>query len=111
MSTGGDVAFSSQELGRGGRLAAATGTAAESVAGELAGIAIEAAVFGRLAAAGELGVGLSAFRDGHAELTRQVQAAHADLAQRSAASAADGDRMVRDTTARAAAVPTAAAAP
>ena len=63
------------------------------------------AAFGQLAAAAALGTSLAAFRDGHAELGRQVQAVHASLAGRAAGAAGDGDRMVDDTTATARGVP------
>jgi len=105
MPAGGDILFDGDGLRDGGRHASAVAEAADAVAGRIAGVAIDPAAFGQLAAAAALGTSLAAFRDGHAELGRQVQAVHASLAGRAAGAAGDGDRMVDDTTATARGVP------
>jgi hypothetical protein len=101
-----DISFTSDGLRNGGRLASDTADTAEGVARQLAGVRITGAAFGGLPAAAALASALTAFRDGHAELSRQVQAGHAGLAGRAAGAAGDGDRMVQDTGAAAGAVHT-----
>jgi hypothetical protein len=96
---GSDIRFESDGLRDGGRHASAVAEAAAAVAGQIAGVVVDPAVFGQLPAAAALGAALAAFRDGHAELGRQVQAAHAALAGRAGGTAGDGDRMAADTTA------------
>jgi hypothetical protein len=81
---GSDILFESDGIRDGGRHATAVADAAGAVAEFVAGIAVDPAAFGRLPAASALGTSLAAFRDGHAELGRQVQAAHVDLAGRAA---------------------------
>jgi hypothetical protein len=100
-----DISFTSDGLRHGGRMASSTADAAGAVARQIAVIQIDAAAFGQLPATASLGTALSAFRDGHAELSRQVEAAHADLAGRAGGVAVDGDGMVQDTAATAGAVP------
>ena len=104
MPEGTDISFVSDELRNGGRMSSATAEAADGVAAQIAGILIDGAAFGGLPAAASLGTALSAFRDDHAELSRQVQAVHVSLAGRAAGAAGDGDAMVRDTSAEAGAV-------
>lgn len=77
MTAGSDISFTSAGLRRGGALSDTTGDAAGAVARAIAGIVVDGAAFGQLPAAASLGAALAAFRDGHAELGRQVQAAHA----------------------------------
>jgi hypothetical protein len=55
---------------------------------------IDAAVFGQVDQVGPLVAALTAVRDDAAELGRQVQARHADLAQRTAGVAAGGVRKI-----------------
>jgi hypothetical protein len=100
-----DVRFDGDGLRDGGREASAVADAAAAVAGLIAGITIDGAAFGALPEAATLGTVLTAFRDDHAALGRQVQAAHGALADRAAGAAGEGDRMVRDTTAQARSVP------
>lgn len=105
MAEGTDVAYATGDLERGGTTAAATGDAAGAVAVAIAGIAVDAAVFGRVDAVGPLVTELTAFRDGSAALGRAVQAAHDELSGRAGSVVRQGDQLVSDTTARAASVP------
>ena len=109
MAGGTDISFTGDELRRGGLRAASTADAAGTIADLIAAIAIDGAAFGQLPAAAALGTALTAFRDGHAELGRQVQSAHVELAGRAADTAHGGDQMVRDTAALAGSVPIAPA--
>ena len=82
-------------------MAADTADAAAAVAERVAGVVIDAAVFGEVAQAAALGAGLVAVRDGAAELGRQLQRVHADLAGRAGAVAGAGDQLTQETSARA----------
>jgi hypothetical protein len=104
MAGGTDITFTSDRLRNGGQWASATADAAGAVAGLIAAVPVAGAAFGQLPAAAALGTTLTAFRDGHAELGRQVQAAHVELAGRAATAAGGGDQMVQDTTAQAGSV-------
>jgi hypothetical protein len=106
MAEGTDISFTGDGLRRGGQLATTTAGDAGTVADLIAAIPIDGAAFGQLPAAAALGTALTAFRDGHAELGRQVQSAHVELAGRAAGTAQGGDQMVRDTSAQASSVPT-----
>ena len=100
-----DISFTSDGLRTGARLASATADAAAGVTAQIDAIEIDAAAFGALPAAAAVGTALAAFRDSHAELSRQVQLRHADLAGRAAGTASGGDQLVRDTSATARTVP------
>lgn len=105
MAGGTDIAFTGDGLRTGGQSASATADAAGAVAGQIAGIPVVGAAFGQLPVAAALATTVTALRDGHAELGRQVQAAHVELAGRAAAAARDGAGMVHDTSAEAGSVP------
>jgi hypothetical protein len=101
VTIGVDLCYATGEVRGGAATAAETAEMAGAVAERIAGVVIEVAVFGEVAQAAVLGAGLVAVRDGAAELGRQLQRVHADLAARAGAVAQAGDQLTQETSARA----------
>ena len=111
MTSGVDLSYVTADVRGGGAAAGATADAAGAVVDLMAKVVVDAAAFGDVDQAGPLAAALVVTRDGFTDLGRRVQVVHADLAQRAAAVAGDGDGLVDATTGRARSVPVPAVGP
>ena len=105
MTVGTDLAYRTDVLRGAAGSAQIVADAAGGLAGRVAGVVVDAAVFGEVEGSGPVGAALVTARDGVAALARGVQRMHDDLAQRAGWTAVAGDQLTADTTARAASPP------
>jgi hypothetical protein len=97
VTIGVDLCFATDGVRAGAGLSAATAATAGGVADRVAGIVVDAAMFGQVDQAGPLAAATAELRDDAAQLGRQVQARHGELAVRAAEVAGAGEQLVAAT--------------
>ena len=94
-----DVAYDADGLRAGGGQAGQAAGTADGVAGALAPVSCDMAMFGVVAGAAGLAAAVLRSRDAHRQLAEQAAAVHADVQGRAGQTAADGDDLTAQTTA------------
>jgi len=95
---GATVAYDAEGLRAGGGQAAGAAGTAEGVAGVLAPVSCDTAVFGVVAGAAGLAAAVLRSRDAHRLLAEQAAALHADVEARAERTASDADDLTGRTT-------------
>lgn len=91
------MAYDADGLRAGSGQAAGAARTAEGVAGVLAPVSCDMAVFGVVAGAAGLAAAVLRSRDAHRQLAEQAAAVHADVDARAGQVAADGDGLTEQT--------------